>query len=108
MLKNDMASAKKYVEQHAQGKCETPSELERIMFEEAEYLIKRDYDNRAGAQRLYGQLERAGAKKNLLAMTEYDRKIKLNQMERTWEFTRPLSMVFKLIETFFYMLISNT
>ena len=29
-------------------------------------------------------------------------------MERTWEFTRPVSMLFKLIETFFYILISNT
>jgi len=84
MLKNDMTSAKKYLSEHAQGKCETPSELERIMFEEAEYLIKRDYDNRAGAEALYKDVRKAGAKKNLLAITQYDKKIKLNQMERTW------------------------
>jgi hypothetical protein len=29
-------------------------------------------------------------------------------MPRTWAFTRPSSMIFKLLETFFYIIISNT
>ena len=29
-------------------------------------------------------------------------------MENTWEFTRPYSMAFKIIETFYYIIISNT
>jgi hypothetical protein len=29
-------------------------------------------------------------------------------MKRTWEFTRPSSMMFKLIEVFYYAIISNT
>jgi len=41
-------------------------------------------------------------------MTSLDRKIKLKNMPRTWNFTRSSSMWFKLIETFFYILISNT
>ena len=41
-------------------------------------------------------------------MTNLDRTIKLKNMPRTWAFTRPTSMMFKLIETFFYILISNT
>jgi hypothetical protein len=46
--------------------------------------------------------------KNLLETTNFDKKIKLKQMKRTWEFTRPLSMFFKILETIFYMGISHT
>jgi len=44
----------------------------------------------------------------MLDVTNFDKKIKLQQMKRTWEFTRPGSMVHKLFETLFYIVISNT
>jgi hypothetical protein len=81
------------------------------MIEEAEEIIRKDFDNKDGAQRLFILIEKTKGMtevRNLLSMTNYDKKIKLKQMERTWAFTRPSSMVFKLIETFFYVIISNT
>lgn len=44
----------------------------------------------------------------MLDLTNLDKKIKLSEMKRTWEFTRPASMMHKLLETFFYIIISNT
>ena len=46
--------------------------------------------------------------KNLLEITQFDQKIKLKKMTRTWEFTRPGSMILKIFETFFYICISHT
>ncbi len=37
-----------------------------------------------------------------------DKKIKLIDMDNTWEFTRTKSMIYKIIETFCYIAISNT
>lgn len=34
-----------------------------------------------------------------------DSKLKLKEMTRTWEFTRPSSMAVRLFETFFYLCI---
>ena len=44
----------------------------------------------------------------LLQITNMDKKIKLKDMRRTWEFTRPLAMVLRLAETFIYICVSNT
>jgi hypothetical protein len=41
-------------------------------------------------------------------MTRIDKKIKLKDMKKTWEFTRPASMAMRYIETLFYIAISNT
>jgi hypothetical protein len=43
-----------------------------------------------------------------LQTTPIHKKIKLNQMKLTWEFTRPWSMVYHYIETFFYIIISQS
>ena len=44
----------------------------------------------------------------ILTFTGLDQKIKLKHFENTWEFTRFKSMVFKMAEVFFYMILSNT
>ena len=44
----------------------------------------------------------------MLDITNLHNKIKLSQMKRTWEFTRAPSMAHKLLETLFYIIISNT
>ena len=44
----------------------------------------------------------------MLKLTEFDKKIKLKDLARSWKFTRPESMRLKLLETLFYMIMSNT
>ena len=78
------------------------------MLDEAEELIKNEFDNKSGANRLYLLLMRSRSQGSILSLTNFDKKIKLKQMVRTWDFTRRFSMFFKLIETFFYIIISNT
>jgi hypothetical protein len=41
------------VGKHAKGEVAVPTELEKIMLEEAEELIRRKYDHKAGARELY-------------------------------------------------------
>ena len=53
-------------------------------------------------------ISRAKRGKNLLMLTNLDKKIKLVAMPRTFQFTRPWSMLQKLIETMFQVVISNT
>lgn len=84
------------------------------MMEDAEFLIKDKYDNKEGAkamQRLINKSKESKSKDFLkLAKEDYDfdRKIKLTHMTRTWEFTRTSSILYKILETFVYMGISNT
>ena len=78
------------------------------MLDEAEELIKNEFDNKSGANKLYLLMMRSRSQGSILSLTNFDKKIKLKQMERTWDFTRKFSMIFKLIETFFYIIISNT
>ncbi len=80
------------------------------MFDEALMLIKNHYDNKEGSVLLYNLIQKSRGKinVNMLDLTNFDKKIKLSQMKRTWEFTRPVSMSFKFLETFFYIIISNT
>lgn len=114
MLKNQPEVLNDLVQKHAEGSSDLPSELDAIMLEEATELIKNNFDNKNGAITLYNILARAKASNlghddtNLLALTGIDQEIKLKDMRRTWQFTRTSSMIFKLIETFFYMIISNT
>jgi hypothetical protein len=99
----------------AQGDPFVPTELERIMMQEAKELIFKHYDNVTGAQELYVLLnqtkkslslrERA---KVIMEKTELDRKYKLSKMPKTFEFTRPGNMCLHYLEVFFAMLISNT
>ena len=78
------------------------------MLDEAEELIKNEFDNKSGANRLYQLMMRSRSQTSILSLTNFDKKIKLKQMIRTWDFTRRFSMFFKLLETFFYIIISNT
>ena len=96
------------VKKHATGEVSIPTELEQIMLDEAEELIKRRFDNKEGSSEMSTLIARAKAGKNLLMLTDLDRQIKLKTMPRTWEFTRPTSMLFKLVETWFKIIISNT
>lgn len=48
------------------------------------------------------------SRKKILQITELDKEIKLHHLQRSWNFTRPSSMVMRLVETFFYIVISNT
>ena len=41
-------------------------------------------------------------------MTGFDKKIKLKDMQKTWDFTRPGPMFVHYLETFFYIIISQT
>ena len=45
---------------------------------------------------------------NLLQITNFDKKIKLSELRMTAEFTKPVPMTIRLIETFFYIVISQT
>ena len=64
------------------------------MKEEALEIIQRKFDNNDGMF-IIAQLISKGLQnqKNLLNLTNLDRKIKLKYMERTWEFTRTCSMM---------------
>lgn len=117
MFQNDEEALRKIVDRHREGEVSIPTELEQIMLEEAEWLIEEQYDHRQGMidlAYLFGEhfIKKDGQTiskgKSLLQMTDFDRIVKLHDMKRTWEFTRPVSMLFKLMETFFYILISNT
>lgn len=84
------------------------SELERIMLDESMEIIKNTYDNIKGSRKMAALIARAKRGKNLLNLTNLDKKIKLVNMPRTWEFTRVCSMLQKLLETMFYIIISHT
>lgn len=43
---------------------------------------------------------------SLLDITSIDKKIKLKQMQRTWDFTRSFPLLMRNIEAFFYIMIS--
>lgn len=90
------------------GEVYVPSELERIMYDESIDIIRNIYDNTEGSKNMALLISRAKRGKNLLTLTNLDKKIKLVNMPRTFEFTRPYSMLQKLLETMFYIIISNT
>jgi hypothetical protein len=108
MFKNDKENLTQLLEAQSKGGVDVPTELEQIMLEEAKEIISKRYDNREGADEITALMIKASQGKNLLSITDLDRKIKLKKMHLTWAFTRPSSIFFRLIETFFYILISNT
>lgn len=86
-----------------------PTELEQIMTVEAQELIQVEFDHKEGAAMLQDYLTKVRKSQvNLLKLTNIDQKIKLKNMKRTWAFTRTPSMLLKLVEVFYYMIISNT
>ena len=76
--------------EHSKGSIEIPTELEVIMMEDAEFLIKDKYDNKEGAKAMQRLLNKSKESKSTdflkLAKEDYDfdRKIKLTHMTRTW------------------------
>lgn len=94
---------------HCKGEIYIPTELEQIMENEVLQKIEEKFDNREGIVELSTLLFKTKtSKKKILEITEYDKEIKLSMLSQSWEFTRPRSMFFKLIETLCYMIISNT
>lgn len=93
----------------AEGSIHVPTELETLMISEAQDFIKNSYDNKEGSKEL-AKLIRLNRDKgqNLLQLTGFDKKIKLNQLKLTWDFTRTLPLMLHFIETFFYMIISQS
>ena len=86
-----------------------PTELEKIMQVEAEEIIKEMYNNLEGSSKVAQLInQRKGNKVNIMSKLNIDKQIKLKQMQKTWEFTRSYPMFIRYIETFFYILISQT
>jgi len=97
-------------QKYAEGEVKIPCELETLMEKEGEEIIRQHFDNLNGTGILHGLLLKSKNKKDvkLLEMTGIDKKIKLNQMSITWNFTRPWAMFIRIIETFFYIWVSQT
>lgn len=96
--------------EHAKGEVFIPTELEKIMRIEAEERIRQHYDHVKGGEELTRLLARTrgDSSQSLLQITNFDKKTKLRQLRMTHAFTRPFPMFVRLIETSFYMLISQT
>jgi hypothetical protein len=108
MFKNNRKELEGILREHAAGEVAVPTELEKIMTIEALEFIKRHYDHTGGKKELSLLLAKSRGKGNILQITGFDRIIKLNDMKKTWEFTRTVPMIVRLIETFFYVIISQT
>lgn len=108
MFKNNRKELEGIVKEHAAGEVAVQTELEKIMTTEALEFIKRHYDHTGGKQELSMLLAKSRGKGNILQITGFHRLIKLKDMKKTWEFTRTLPMIIRLVETFFYIVISNT
>jgi hypothetical protein len=78
------------------------------MLVEAEELIRNRYDDLAGSKEISMLINKQNTKQSLLQQTGIDKKIKLSDMKKTWEFTRNTSMFFRYIECLFYIIISCT
>lgn len=63
---------------HRKGDVHIPTELETIMLEDAQQLIKESYDHLEGANQLQKLLAKNKKGKNLLMLTDLDKKIKLS------------------------------
>jgi len=108
MFKNNKQQLREIVKQHSAGEVNIQTELERMMTIEAEEIIRSFYDHTQGKRELQVLLQKSRGKDNILTMTGFDKKIKLKDMKKTWEFTRTWPMMIRLTETFFYILISQT
>jgi len=110
LFKNNKKELEDLKLKHAQGEVYIPTELEKIMKIEAVEVIKQYYDNIEGGEELTLLLNKTkgDSSLNLLQITNFDKKIKLNMMRMTYEFTKPGPMIIRLIETMFYIIISQT
>jgi len=80
LFKNKTEELRELNRQHAAGSVEVPTELDVIMKSEAEFLIRDKYDNTGGAIELNNliKLAKQSGNKNLLKMTRFDKKVRLN------------------------------
>lgn len=108
MFKNNREHLQEIVRQHASGEVAIQTELERIMTIEALEFIRAHYDHTGGKQELQILLAKSKGKGNLLQITGFAGKIKLKDMSKTWEFTRTFPMIIRMLETLFYIGISQT
>jgi len=77
---------------------------------ESEDLIKARYDHSEGKRELALLLIKSEGKsgKGILELTDFESSIKLNQLDKSWAFTRTGPLMLRLLETCFYIVISNT
>ena len=108
MFKNRRAELEKLKKDHAAGSIDVPTELEKIMYAEARECIKKQYDDLGGAMALERVGRRGSDKGFQELLTGLDKKIKLKALQKTWEFTRTGPLMLRFVETFFYILLSNT
>jgi len=80
-----------------------------MMTIEAKEMIRDHYNHKQGKKELEILLAKSGGKgSSLLSITGIDSKFKLKQMRKTWKFTRFWPMMIRMVETFFYIMISKT
>lgn len=109
MFKNERHELEQLKGDLAAGSLEVPTELQAMMTVESKELIKDYYDNLEGQDNLFKLMKTNRDKgASLLSLTKFDSKIKLNQMKMTWEYTRTLPLMLHFVETFFYILISQS
>ena len=109
MFKNSRSELEALKQKLAEGSIHVPTELESLMIIEAQEFIKNSYDNKEASEELVKLLRmRRDQSQNLLSLTGFDKKIKLNQLKMTWDFTRTLPLMLHFIETFAYMMISQS
>jgi hypothetical protein len=115
MFKNERDALEELFESHSKGQVGTPTELETILEEDAQFYIRKLFDHKEGAKKLYNYMNEYKGKhyksndhKVLLDKTGLLKRIKLKQLARVWSFTRTSSMIQHILETFCYIVISNT
>ena len=82
------------------------------MNQEVSEILEAKYDGNQGREKLYRIRQQRRLKgaicKSYLELTDLERKIKLNKLAKTFEFTRSGMMWLHYVETFFYIGISQT
>lgn len=109
MFKNEKSELEVLKANLAAGSMDVPTELQTMMTTESKEIINNYYDNLTGQDELFKIMKMNKDKgASLLSLTKFDKKIKLNQMKMTWEFTRTVPLLLHFIETFFYIMISQS
>ena len=114
MFKNKPAELEQLKKEHAQGRTEIKTELENIMLAEAKELLRDRLENLEGRVQLhefFRKRKERGSKRSVFDHSFFkgvEKKVKLKNMQRTFEFVSGYHLVIRFIETFFYIIISNT
>ena len=114
MFKNKKNELEQLKKEHAQGGTEIKTELENIMLAEAKELLRDRVENLEGRRQLHEFCTRrksGGSKKRWYEHSFFkgvEKKVKLKNMQRTFEFVSGYQLLIRFIETLFYIIISNT